>query len=245
MKRSTIEVLLPRQVTTSSCSATCTPFQSALNSCTTTACFCTTAIANSLQQCVNCALEGNTDATMLNAAEQLVSDFELVCGTFPIPSVTINTASGPSSTPLSATNTASHSGSLPSTSLTTSDLATSTVMTPDVPFTLPTTIQQITIGPSGNSGASTTATSPSTSSTGTITFGGLTSRGSRGGIVDFVLVTMCGVLGILSFSDLRRLQFVRMSTSVPLQGFILYSFHNALALSSGFQGDYKVHGICG
>ncbi|KAF8874389.1 hypothetical protein CPB84DRAFT_579179 [Gymnopilus junonius] len=73
VKRSSVDMLLPRQTTPSSCIASCGPFQTASNTCNDASCFCVPAIANSLQQCMNCGLEGITDQTTLSNAEQLVS----------------------------------------------------------------------------------------------------------------------------------------------------------------------------
>ncbi|KAJ3501198.1 hypothetical protein NLJ89_g9448 [Agrocybe chaxingu] len=85
--RSVFEHFVARQ--SGPCDDTCAPFQTAVNTCNTTACLCTTTVAANLQECVNCAVGVSNNATVIAAAQSLVSTFSNTCASSNLPVVTV------------------------------------------------------------------------------------------------------------------------------------------------------------
>ncbi|PPQ71805.1 hypothetical protein CVT26_007729 [Gymnopilus dilepis] len=96
-------ILLPRQ-SSASCVTICTSADNAITACGDPTCLCTISIANNLQQCVNCLLEGSPDATTLTDVDGIVTDFDSLCSGFPVPAVT---TAGSISTPAGTQTTKS------------------------------------------------------------------------------------------------------------------------------------------
>ncbi|KAF8809474.1 hypothetical protein BYT27DRAFT_6520267 [Phlegmacium glaucopus] len=149
--RSSLEVILPRQTTSGPCTSICQPVQTTVMNCATADCLCTTAVFESLQTCINCAVSADPSVTVVSAAQSLIDSFASTCATVTgLPSVTISGTSTPSAStrPL-----------------------TSTPGAPTQPLTVPTTIVQTTIRPSSISSAT---SSSSVSNAGSSSAGGLT-----------------------------------------------------------------------
>jgi len=146
--RRSLDVFLARQLDPGQCASLCNSIATTVTSCTTPACLCTTAIAVSVQDCVNCAVENDPTIGEVSSAQSVIDTFENLCSTVAgIPSVTINTTPG----------TSQGSGT----------------PTAIVPLTASVPISQIVIGPSSTTTIPAVQAASSLSSTSTASIGGL------------------------------------------------------------------------
>jgi len=150
LPRSTLENVFSRQAT--SCDTACAPFQASVNSCTGKGCLCTSAVASSLQTCVDCAVQADPSAATISAADDLVNTFATTCAGFGLTPVTVPSGDG-------ATGT---TAGLPTTQV--PPISSTSV---DTSAPIPTSLSQIIVRPTPSStvGGAGTATSPSPSST--------------------------------------------------------------------------------
>jgi len=148
--RSSLEILASRQVT-GVCASACADFSNTVDTCTTKACLCTTAVANSLQSCINCAVTNSPTDSVISAAQSLIDTYKSTCAGVINPTLTL-----PAGTPSPATTTR----------LTTSRITTPTSTTSRVVVTVtsPTGLTQTVIGPT----TAADTTTPSPTSTGGI-----------------------------------------------------------------------------
>ncbi|KAF8196953.1 hypothetical protein BJ912DRAFT_954255 [Pholiota molesta] len=99
-RRSALGVLLARQATTTNvCATTCASFEAPLESCTTVACFCTGAVAESLQECINCALNADPTATAITDARTVLDEYDAICLGVNLPTITIPNVVASSTSP--------------------------------------------------------------------------------------------------------------------------------------------------
>ncbi|PPR07018.1 LOW QUALITY PROTEIN: hypothetical protein CVT26_005213 [Gymnopilus dilepis] len=161
-------------------------------SCNTTACICSKAHANNLQQCINCVLETGNDAPgVVSSTEQVVSPFEVVCSKSSIPFVTVSNTTGSvssSSSPGVATGPSSNAATQSVTSIT-------HLPPPTNALTMPVTIHSSDI-----SGPSKTDVSPSTSTSGPAGSGGTTDGSPKRSSILNLLVssTVINIAGIIA-----------------------------------------------
>jgi len=144
--RRSLDIILARQLNAGQCASLCTSVSTTVQSCTTPDCLCTTAIAVSVQDCINCAIGNDPSIGEVSSAQSIVDSFESLCSSVAgIPSVTINTNPGTSqSTP-----------------------------TAIVPLTTSVPVSQIVIGPSSTTTIPITQAASSLGSTSTASVGGL------------------------------------------------------------------------
>ncbi|KDR71627.1 hypothetical protein GALMADRAFT_229586 [Galerina marginata CBS 339.88] len=180
LKRDIFETLLPRQTTAGPCDATCVPFQTSLNTCTTAACVCTNAVASTLQACVNCAVTASPTSAVISSAQTLVSAYENGCASFPIQTVTVPGG-------------ASATGAPKPTS--TGPLATT--ISNDIPFPPVSSFSQVIIGPSTGSTTSPSTSSPSSSSPSGNSVPGLVSAARKDGVIKVAMTMVSVALGVV------------------------------------------------
>jgi len=151
--RSPFVQLFARQ-TTDACTASCSVFDDALNSCTTTSCLCTASVANGLSTCVNCYYSETPTADVLTSANKLIGTFDDTCAAFTLPDVSVKTSSGGATT--AVTTVVSTAPRVTSTTNTpvvvTSVAAGTTVSPPKVTVTAVTATQGGTTTASSSSG---------------------------------------------------------------------------------------------
>jgi len=147
--RRSLEIILPRQTTSGPCDSICAPFQATLNTCTTTSCLCTVAVADDLQLCVDCAVQVDPSVSVVSDAQSLIDSFTTGCATVAgLPSVTIPTGTAVGTLNTSPVPVSTPPGVVPS---------TSTAIIVPLTTVLSTTISQIVIGPSSTTNPASTA----------------------------------------------------------------------------------------
>ncbi|KAF9530794.1 hypothetical protein CPB83DRAFT_850329 [Crepidotus variabilis] len=93
LQRRSLEILYNRQ---STCDSICSPFETAVNTCTTTACLCTAANTKSLQGCINCAVAAS--AAAIDDANTLATTYNQACGASAAGAVTVPAGGGATTT---------------------------------------------------------------------------------------------------------------------------------------------------